>query len=111
MGKTLLGADDKAGMAEIMATLEYLVDHPEIPHGKLRISFTTDEETGKGIDVFDIKQFAADYAYTVDGGELGELEYENFNAAKAVVHFKGRSVHPGDAKDKMINAIIGGDGI
>jgi tripeptide aminopeptidase len=105
-GKTLLGADDKAGVAEIMAALEYLTGHPEIPHGKLRIAFTTDEETGTGIDVFDIKRFAADYAYTVDGGELGELEYENFNAAGAKVHFKGRSVHPGDAKDKMINAAL-----
>ncbi|MBN2258410.1 MAG: peptidase dimerization domain-containing protein, partial [Anaerolineaceae bacterium] len=91
---------------EIMAMLEHLVSHPEIKHGKLRIAFTTDEETGTGIDVFDVKGFAADYAYTVDGGELGELEYENFNAAGAKVHFKGRSVHPGDAKDKMINAAL-----
>lgn len=105
-GKTLLGADDKAGVAEIMATLEHLVNHPEIPHGKLRIAFTTDEETGTGVDVFDVQKFAADYAYTVDGGELGELEYENFNAAAATVNFKGRSVHPGDAKDKMINAAL-----
>jgi tripeptide aminopeptidase len=105
-GKTLLGADDKAGVAEIMATLEHLVNHPEIPHGKLRIAFTTDEETGTGVDVFDVKKFAADYAYTVDGGELGELEYENFNAAAAKIRIKGRSVHPGDAKDKMINAAL-----
>jgi tripeptide aminopeptidase len=105
-GKTLLGADDKAGVAEIMATLEHLVNHPEIPHGKLRIAFTTDEETGTGVDVFDVKKFAADYAYTVDGGELGELEYENFNAAAARIQIKGRSVHPGDAKDKMINAAL-----
>jgi tripeptide aminopeptidase len=105
-GKTLLGADDKAGVAEIMATLEHLVNHPEIPHGKLRIAFTTDEETGTGVDVFDVKKFAADYAYTVDGGELGELEYENFNAAAAKIQIKGRSVHPGDAKDKMINAAL-----
>jgi tripeptide aminopeptidase len=105
-GKTLLGADDKAGVAEIMAALEHLTTHPEMKHGKLRIAFTTDEETGTGVDVFDVKGFAADYAYTVDGGELGELEYENFNAAGAKVHFKGRSVHPGDAKDKMINAAL-----
>lgn len=105
-GKTLLGADDKAGVAEIMATLEHLIGHPEIQHGKLRIAFTTDEETGTGIDVFDIQKFGAEYAYTVDGGELGELEYENFNAAGAKIHFKGRSVHPGDAKDKMINAAL-----
>lgn len=105
-GKTLLGADDKAGIAEIMAMLEHLINHREIPHGKLRIAFTTDEETGKGIDVFDDKLFAADYAYTVDGGALGELEYENFNAAKAIIHIKGRDIHPGEAKDKMINAIL-----
>jgi len=105
-GKTLLGADDKAGVAEIMAALEYLTIHPDVKHGKLRIAFTTDEETGTGVDVFDLKGFSADYAYTVDGGELGELEYENFNAAYAQVHFKGRSVHPGDAKDKMINAAL-----
>jgi tripeptide aminopeptidase len=105
-GKTLLGADDKAGVAEIMSALDHLITHPEIKHGKLRIAFTTDEETGTGVDVFDLKGFAADYAYTVDGGELGELEYENFNAAAAKVHFKGRSVHPGDAKDKMINAAL-----
>ncbi|MGA9397898.1 MAG: peptidase T [Anaerolineaceae bacterium] len=105
-GTTLLGADDKAGVAEIMTALELLISHPEIPHGKLRIAFTTDEETGKGIKFFDIEQFAADYAYTVDGGELGELEYENFNAAKATVQIQGRSVHPGDAKNKMINASL-----
>jgi len=105
-GSTLLGADDKAGVAEIMAALDLLVSHPEIPHGKLRIAFTTDEETGKGIKLFDIEQFAADFAYTVDGGELGELEYENFNAAKAIIEIQGRSVHPGYAKDKMINASL-----
>jgi tripeptide aminopeptidase len=105
-GKTLLGADDKAGVAEIMASLEHLHKNPSLKHGKLRIAFTTDEETGTGVDVFDVKQFGADYAYTVDGGELGELEYENFNAAAATVIFKGRSVHPGDAKDKMINAAL-----
>ncbi len=105
-GKTLLGADDKAGVAEIMAALEHLTTHPEIKHGKLRIAFTTDEETGTGVDVFDVRGFGADYAYTVDGGELGELEYENFNAAGTKIHFKGRSVHPGDAKDKMINAAL-----
>jgi tripeptide aminopeptidase len=105
-GKTLLGADDKAGVAEIMAALEHLIGHPEIKHGKIRIAFMTDEETGTGVDVFDVKRFAADYAYTLDGGELGELEYENFNAARAKIHFKGRSVHPGDGKDKMINAAL-----
>lgn len=105
-GNTLLGADDKAGIAEIMAMAEYLIQNPQIPHGKIRIGFTPDEEVGAGADYFDLELFAADYAYTVDGGRLGELEYENFNAAGAKVIFRGRSVHPGDAKDKMINALL-----
>lgn len=105
-GTTLLGADDKAGIAEIMAMAEYLVQHPECKHGKIRIGFTPDEEIGCGADHFDIKLFGADYAYTVDGGPLGELEYENFNAAGAKLTVHGRSVHPGDAKGKMKNAIL-----
>ncbi|MBD5458109.1 MAG: peptidase T [Lachnospiraceae bacterium] len=105
-GTTLLGADDKAGVAEIMAMAEYLLTHPEISHGKIRIGFTPDEEIGAGADHFDVKLFCADYAYTVDGGRLGELEYENFNAAGAKVMVHGRSVHPGDAKDKMRNALL-----
>lgn len=105
-GTTLLGADDKAGVAEIMAMAEELLLHPEISHGKVRIGFTPDEEVGAGADHFDVKLFGADYAYTVDGGKLGELEYENFNAAGAKVIIHGRSVHPGDAKDKMRNAIL-----
>lgn len=94
-GTTLLGADDKAGVAEIMAMAEYLLEHEEISHGKIRIGFTPDEEVGAGADYFDVKLFGADYAYTVDGGRLGELEYENFNAAGAKVTVYGRSVHPG----------------
>lgn len=105
-GTTLLGADDKAGIAEIMAMAEYLVQHPEIKHGKIRIGFTPDEEIGCGADYFDVKLFGADYAYTVDGGPLGELEYENFNAAGVKLTIHGRSVHPGDAKGKMKNAIL-----
>lgn len=105
-GTTLLGADDKAGIAEIMAMTEYLIKNPQISHGKIRIGFTPDEEVGAGADYFDLELFGADYAYTVDGGKLGELEYENFNAAGAKVIFHGRSVHPGDAKDKMINALL-----
>lgn len=105
-GTTLLGADDKAGVAEIMAMAEYLLTHKEAIHGKIRIGFTPDEEIGSGADYFDVKLFAADYAYTVDGGKLGELEYENFNAAGAKVTVHGRSVHPGEAKDKMRNAIL-----
>lgn len=105
-GTTLLGADDKAGVAEIMAMAEYLLTHPEIPHGKIRLGFTPDEEVGAGADHFDVKLFGADYAYTVDGGRLGELEYENFNAAGAKVTIHGRSVHPGEAKDKMRNALL-----
>ncbi len=105
-GTTILGADDKAGVAEIMAMAEYLLQHKEIPHGRIRIGFTPDEEIGAGADHFDVKLFGADYAYTVDGGRLGELEYENFNAAGAKVKVHGRSVHPGEAKDKMRNAIL-----
>ncbi|MCM1539078.1 MAG: peptidase T [bacterium] len=105
-GTTLLGADDKAGVAEIMAMAAFFVSHPEVPHGELRIAFTPDEEIGSGTDYFDLELFDADVAYTVDGGALGELEYENFNAASAEVVVLGRSVHPGDAKDKMINASL-----
>lgn len=105
-GTTLLGADDKAGVAEIMAMSEYLLSHPEIKHGKIRIGFTPDEEVGAGADYFDVRLFGADFAYTVDGGRIGELEYENFNAAGARVKVQGRSVHPGDAKNKMKNALL-----
>lgn len=105
-GTTLLGADDKAGIAEIMTMAEYLLTNPDCKHGKIRIGFTPDEEVGAGADYFDVKLFGADYAYTVDGGKLGEIEYENFNAAGAKVTFNGRSVHPGDAKNKMVNAIL-----
>lgn len=105
-GTTLLGADDKAGVAEIMAMAEYLLQHPEISHGKVRVGFTPDEEVGAGADHFDVALFGADFAYTVDGGRLGEMEYENFNAAGAKVSIHGRSVHPGSAKDKMRNAIL-----
>lgn len=103
-GTTLLGADDKAGVAEIMAAVEWLCQHPEIKHGRVRIGFTTDEEVGTGIGLFDIDGFDADFAYTLDGGELGQLQYENFNAARACVTVQGLSVHPGTAKNKMINA-------
>lgn len=105
-GTTLLGADDKAGVAEIMAMASYLLQHPEIAHGKVRIGFTPDEEVGAGADHFNVELFGADYAYTVDGGPLGEMEFENFNAAGAKVSVHGRSVHPGSAKDKMRNAIL-----
>ena len=105
-GTTLLGADDKAGVAEIMAMTEYLLSHPEVKHGKIRIGFTPDEEVGAGADYFDVDLFGADFAYTVDGGRIGELEFENFNAAGAKVKVQGRSVHPGDAKNKMINALL-----
>ena len=104
-GTTLLGADDKAGVAEIMTAAEYLMTHPEIAHGKIRIGFTPDEEVGRGVDYFDVAAFGADFAYTVDGGFEGELEYENFNAASAKIEIQGRNVHPGYAKEKMINAI------
>ncbi len=105
-GTTLLGADDKAGIAEIMAMAEYLLQNPDLKHGKIRVGFTPDEEIGCGADYFDVQLFGADYAYTVDGGALGELEYENFNAAGAKLHVYGRSVHPGSAKGKMKNAIL-----
>ncbi|MDD3780699.1 MAG: peptidase T [Proteiniphilum sp.] len=104
-GTTLLGADDKAGIAEIMSAMQYLLDHPEIEHGKIRIGFTPDEEIGRGADKFDVAKFGAEWAYTIDGGELGELEFENFNAASAKIDIQGRNVHPGYAKNKMINAL------
>ena len=104
-GTTLLGADDKAGCAEIMSAAEYLITHPEIAHGKIRIGFTPDEEVGRGVDYFDVAAFGADFAYTMDGSAEGELEYENFNAAAATIEIQGRNVHPGYAKNKMINAI------
>lgn len=103
-GTTLLGADDKAGIAEIMSMAEYFLQHPEIEHGAIRIAFTPDEEVGRGADLLDVPAFNADWAYTVDGGELGELEFENFNAASAELVIQGRGIHPGYAKDKMINA-------
>ena len=103
-GTTLLGADDKAGIAEIMQAMCYLRDHPEIEHGTIRIAFNPDEEIGMGAHHFDVASFGCDYAYTIDGGDLGELEYENFNAASVKIHFKGVSVHPGYAKGKMLNA-------
>lgn len=104
-GNTLLGADDKAGIAEIIAAVEYLLKHPEIKHGDVRVAFNPDEEIGLGAHKFDVEQFGADWAYTMDGGEIGELEYENFNAAVAKVTIKGRNVHPGYAKHKMVNSI------
>jgi len=104
-GNTLLGADDKAGIAEILTGIEYLVNHPEIKHGDIMVGFTPDEEIGRGADFFDVEKFGAKFAYTFDGGEMGELEYENFNAASAVVKIQGRNVHPGFAKDKMINSV------
>lgn len=105
-GKTLLGADDKGGIAEIVSALDFLVRHPEIKHGKIRICFTPDEEVGQGTKHFDVQKFGADFAYTIDGGEIGELEYENFNAASAKIAVKGRSVHPGSAKNTMINSML-----
>ena len=105
-GLTLLGADDKAGVSEIMTLASYLLTHPEIEHGKIRIAFTPDEEIGAGVDHFDVERFGADFAYTVDGGRLGELEYENFNAAGAKLTVNGLSVHPGDSKNKMKNALL-----
>ncbi len=103
-GTTLLGADDKAGIAEIVTTAAYLTQHPEIKHGAIKIAFTPDEEIGRGSDKFDVKKFGANWAYTIDGGEIGELEYENFNAASANIVFNGRNIHPGSAKDRMVNA-------
>ncbi len=105
-GETLLGADDKAGITEIMTAMEHLVKNLHIKHGTIKVAFTPDEEIGKGVDNFDVKKFGADYAYTVDGGPIGELEYENFNAASATVKIQGRNIHPGYAKGKMINSIL-----
>ena len=105
-GTTLLGADDKAGITEIVSAMEYLVQHPEIKHGKIRIGFTPDEEIGRGAHHFDVEKFGAQWAYTMDGSQIGELEYENFNAAGAKITFKGKSVHPGYAKGKMINSLL-----
>lgn len=103
-GTTLLGADNKAGIAEIMTAMEYLIQHPEIEHGKIRVAFTPDEEIGRGPHKFDVKRFGAEYAYTMDGGPLGELQFESFNAAAGKLAVQGKSVHPGSAKDKMVNA-------
>lgn len=108
-GTTLLGADDKAGVAEIITAMEYLIKHPEIKHGEIKVGFTPDEEIGRGADHFDVQHFAADFAFTIDGGQIGELEYENFNAAGAKIEIDGRIIHPGYAKDKMINSIIVGN--
>ena len=105
-GTTLLGADDKAGVAEIMYVAEYLMKHPEVKHGTIKIGFTPDEEIGRGVAKFDVKKFGAKYAYTMDGGEIGELEYENFNAAAAKIHIQGSNIHPGYGKDKMVNSIL-----
>lgn len=105
-GTTLLGGDDKAGAAEIMTAAQYFMSHPEIKHGPIRIGFTPDEEIGQGTDHFDVEKFGADFAYTMDGGEVGELEYENFNAASAIVNFTGVSIHPGSAKNKLVNAVL-----
>jgi tripeptide aminopeptidase len=105
-GTTLLGADDKAGITEIMTAMEHLINHPEIKHGKIRVGFTPDEEIGRGAHKFDVEKFGCDWAYTMDGSQIGELEYENFNAAGAKVTFKGKSVHPGYAKGKMINSML-----
>ncbi len=104
-GTTLLGADDKAGIAEIITAIEYLINHPEIKHGDIKIGFTPDEEIGRGANLFDVEKFGAKYAYTIDGGIMGELQYENFNAAGATITIQGRNVHPGNAKDKMVNAL------
>ncbi|MGB5376826.1 peptidase T, partial [Muriicola sp.] len=104
-GTTLLGADDKAGITEIVTAMEYLVAHPELKHGKIRVGFTPDEEIGRGAHHFDVKKFGAAWAYTMDGSQVGELEYENFNAASAKITAHGKSVHPGSAKNKMVNAI------
>jgi tripeptide aminopeptidase len=105
-GSTLLGADDKAGITEIMSAMDYLIQHPEIKHGKIRVGFTPDEEIGRGAHKFDVEKFGCDWAYTMDGSQIGELEYENFNAAGAKIIFKGKSVHPGYAKGKMINSML-----
>jgi len=105
-GTTLLGADDKAGITEIMSAMEHLIQNPEIPHGTIKVCFTPDEEIGRGAHLFDVEKFGADWAYTMDGSQIGELEYENFNAAGAKITFKGKSVHPGYAKGKMINSML-----
>ena len=105
-GTTLLGADDKAGVAEIMFAAQYLMEHPEFKHGEIKIGFTPDEEIGRGVVKFDVKKFGAQYAYTMDGGEIGELEYENFNAAAAKIHVQGSNIHPGYGKDKMVNSML-----
>lgn len=105
-GTTLLGADNKAGIAEILTAMEYLINNPGVPHGTIKVGFTPDEEIGRGADHFDVEKFGADFAYTVDGGPIGELEYENFNAATAKITIQGRNVHPGTAKNKMINSIL-----
>ena len=105
-GTTLLGADDKGGVAEIMDAIQYIMEHPDFKHGEIKIGFTPDEEIGRGVVKFDVRRFAADYAYTMDGGEIGELEFENFNAASAKVHIQGRNVHPGYSKGKMRNALL-----
>lgn len=105
-GTTLLGADDKAGIAEIMDAVQYITTHPEFKHGEIKIGFTPDEEIGRGVAKFDVKKFGAKYAYTMDGGEIGELEYENFNAAAAEIHIQGRNIHPGYAKGKMLNSML-----
>ncbi len=104
-GHTLLGADDKAGIAEILTAMEYLIQHPEIRHGRIAVCFTPDEEIGEGVEHFDLKRFGAKFAYTLDGGEIGEISCENFNAARALLTFKGRNFHPGYAKGKMVNSI------
>ncbi|NBC83308.1 MAG: peptidase T [Bacteroidetes bacterium] len=105
-GTTLLGADNKAGVAEIISAAEFMINHPDIKHGKIRIAFTPDEEIGRGADHFDIRKFGADFAYTMDGGEIGQLEFENFNAASAKITIQGRNVHPGTAKNKMVNSML-----
>jgi tripeptide aminopeptidase len=110
-GTTLLGADDKAGIAEIMTALAYLVKHPEIPHGTIKVAFTPDEEIGKGVDHFDVKKFGAEYAYTVDGGGIGELEYETFNAASAMIKVQGRNIHPGLCQKQDDQCHVAGHGV
>lgn len=110
-GTTLLGADDKAGLAEIVTAMEYLIQNPEIEHGTIRLGFTPDEEVGRGANEFDVEKFGAEFAYTIDGGEIGELQFENFNAAGAKITCKGVSVHPGHAKDKMVNSMLIGSQI
>ena len=105
-GTTLLGADDKGGVAAIMCAVEYIMEHPEFKHGEIKIGFTPDEEIGRGVAKFDVKRFGAKYAYTIDGGEIGELEYENFNAAATKIHVQGSNIHPGYAKDKMVNSML-----